>query len=140
MDSRIGSSRVIARRAIRSRTACSGALDVLIEEGYRYDASIYPVHHDRYGIPAAPRFIHRVFRKNGSIWEVPGATVRYGRMNFAIGGGGYLRILPYAWPRAGIRRLNAVEGQPAIFYLHPWEIDPDQARLPGSILSRLRLI
>lgn len=114
------------------------ALDVLIEEGYRYDASIYPIHHDRYGIPSAPRFVHQVFRQSGSIWEVPGSTVRYGRVNFPIGGGGYFRMLPYGWTRSGIRRLNTVEGRPAIFYVHPWEIDPGQPRLSGSMLSRLR--
>lgn len=114
------------------------ALDVLIEEGYLYDASIYPIHHDRYGIPGWLRHIHRVKRATGSIWELPGSTVRVVGTNLPIGGGGYFRLLPYGWTRRGIRRLNRLEKQPAIFYLHPWEIDPDQPRLPASWVTRAR--
>jgi polysaccharide deacetylase family protein (PEP-CTERM system associated) len=114
------------------------ALDVLISEGYAYDASIYPIHHDRYGIPDWPRHIHRVDRSGGSLWEVPGSTVRWGRTNLPVGGGGYFRLLPYAWTRRAIRRLNEVENQPAVFYLHPWEIDPNQPRIRSSVLSTLR--
>jgi polysaccharide deacetylase family protein (PEP-CTERM system associated) len=114
------------------------ALDVLIEEGFRYDASIFPVHHDRYGIPVSARHPYRVERPNGSLWEAPGSTVRVGSMNLPIGGGGYFRILPYAWTRWGLDRVNRVEGRPTIFYLHPWEIDPDQPRLEASLLSRFR--
>lgn len=114
------------------------ALDVLIEEGYAYDSSIYPVHHDRYGIPDWPRHVHRIDRPAGSLWELPGSTVRMGSTNFPVGGGGYFRLLPYGWTRRGIRRVNEVEQQPAIFYLHPWEIDPEQPRLGGSRLSRFR--
>jgi polysaccharide deacetylase family protein (PEP-CTERM system associated) len=114
------------------------ALDVLVEEGYLYDASIFPVRHDRYGIPDAPRHLHRITCSAGSIWEVPGSTVRIGGVNLPVGGGGYFRILPYEWTAWGIRRLNVVERRPATFYLHPWEIDPDQPRLPGSALSRFR--
>ena len=72
------------------------------------------------------------------MFEAPGSTVRIGGVNFPVAGGGYFRLLPYAWTRWGIRRLNAVERQPAIFYLHPWEIDPDQPRLNASALSRFR--
>lgn len=114
------------------------ALDVLIEEGYHYDSSIYPIHHDRYGIPDWPRHVHRVVRSGGSIWELPGSTVRHGGINLPLGGGGYFRILPYAWTRRGIRHLNRSEGGPAIFYLHPWEVDPNQPRIQASALSRLR--
>ncbi len=114
------------------------ALDVLIEEGYRYDASIFPIHHDRYGIPVSPRHAYRLERGDRSLVEVPASTVRWGPMNLPIGGGGYFRILPYAWTRWGIARLNRVERQPAIFYLHPWEIDPDQPRLEASFLGRIR--
>ena len=114
------------------------ALDILIEEGYQYDASIYPIHHDRYGMPDAPRHCWRVDRPLGGIWEVPGSTVRMAGTNIPIGGGGYFRILPYAWTRAGISRVNQVEGKPVVFYIHPWEIDPDQPRLPASAISRLR--
>jgi polysaccharide deacetylase family protein (PEP-CTERM system associated) len=113
------------------------ALDVLIEEGYRYDASIFPIHHDRYGIPLSPRHPYIIRRPSGWLAELPGSTVRLGGMNLPIGGGGYFRILPYRWTRWGIARLNG-EGRPAIFYLHPWEIDPSQPRLPASGLSRFR--
>lgn len=114
------------------------ALDVLIDEGYVYDASIYPVHHDRYGIPDWPRHIHQVTRTGGSIWELPGSTARWAATNFPIGGGGYFRLLPYGWTRRGIARMNDQERQPAVFYLHPWEIDPDQPRLRVGGLSGLR--
>jgi polysaccharide deacetylase family protein (PEP-CTERM system associated) len=114
------------------------ALDVLLDEGYRYDASIFPVRHDRYGIPDAHRWPHAMTRAGGSLFEVPGSTVRLGGHNLPVAGGGYFRILPYAWTRWGIRRVNRVEGQPAVFYLHPWEIDPRQPRLPASVLGRFR--
>jgi polysaccharide deacetylase family protein (PEP-CTERM system associated) len=114
------------------------ALDVLVEEGYQYDTSIYPIKHDRYGIPDWPRHLQRVSRPAGSIWEFPCATVRWAGVNFPIGGGGYFRLLPYEWTRQGFSRVNSAEGQPAVFYLHPWEIDPDQPRLEGSVLSRFR--
>jgi polysaccharide deacetylase family protein (PEP-CTERM system associated) len=114
------------------------ALDVLVEQGYVYDASIYPIHHDRYGIPDWPRHVHRVSRPCGTIWEVPGSTTRWAGANFPIGGGGYFRMLPYAWTRNGIARVNNLESQSAVFYLHPWEIDPEQPRLPVRGLSRWR--
>jgi polysaccharide deacetylase family protein (PEP-CTERM system associated) len=114
------------------------ALDVLVDEGYDYDASIYPIRHDRYGIPDWPRHIHCVERQRGAIWELPGSTVRHAGMNLPVGGGGYFRLLPYGWTRAGLRRLNVVEGQPAVFYLHPWELDPGQPRIQASALSRFR--
>jgi polysaccharide deacetylase family protein (PEP-CTERM system associated) len=113
------------------------ALDVLIDEGYRYDCSIYPIRHDRYGIPDWRRDVHRIDRRAGSIWELPGSTIRVGNANLPMGGGGYFRLLPYGWTRHGIRRLNAAN-QPAIFYLHPWEIDPAQPRIPAGRLSRFR--
>jgi polysaccharide deacetylase family protein (PEP-CTERM system associated) len=114
------------------------ALDVLIEEGFVYDASIFPIHHDRYGIPLSPRHPYTVAREAGTLVEVPASTVRLGPLNLPIAGGGYFRILPYGWTRWGIDRLNRSEGQPAIFYLHPWEIDPDQPRLGTSWLGRFR--
>jgi polysaccharide deacetylase family protein (PEP-CTERM system associated) len=114
------------------------ALDVLIEEGYLYDASIYPIHHDRYGIPDWTRHVHRIDREAGSILELPGSTVRWAGMNFPIGGGGYFRLLPYGWTRMGIERLNETEQRPAIFYLHPWEIDPAQPRIAVSGLTQMR--
>jgi polysaccharide deacetylase family protein (PEP-CTERM system associated) len=113
------------------------ALDVLIAEGYTYDASIFPIHHDRYGIPISPRQPYVLQRKRRLV-EAPGSTVRCGPFNLPIGGGGYFRILPYAWTRWGINRLNEHEQRPAIFYLHPWEIDPDQPRLRAPALGRFR--
>ena len=114
------------------------ALDVLIEEGYEYDSSIFPVHHDRYGIPSARRHPHRMTTRYGSLLEIPGSTIRLGETNLPIAGGGYFRLLPYAWTRWGITRLGAVEHTPAVFYIHPWEIDPEQPRLPVSTLTRIR--
>ncbi|HKB12959.1 MAG TPA: XrtA system polysaccharide deacetylase [Vicinamibacterales bacterium] len=113
------------------------ALDVLIEEGYTYDASIFPIHHDRYGIPISPRQPY-VLHRTRPLVEAPGSTVRCGPFNLPIGGGGYFRILPYGWTRWGIKRLNERERRPAIFYLHPWEIDPDQPRLRAPALGRFR--
>jgi polysaccharide deacetylase family protein (PEP-CTERM system associated) len=114
------------------------ALDILISEGYRYDSSIFPIRHDRYGIPLSPRHAYRLQRPGGSIVEAPASTTRFGPMNMPIAGGGYFRILPYGWTRWGIGRVNRLEGRPAIFYLHPWEIDPEQPRLKAGSLSRFR--
>jgi polysaccharide deacetylase family protein (PEP-CTERM system associated) len=114
------------------------ALDVLAEEGYAFDSSIYPIRHDRYGIPTWPRHIHRLSHGSSSIWELPGSTIQVAGQNLPVGGGGYFRLLPYAWTSGGIRRLNEVERRPAIFYLHPWELDPDQPRIHGRVTSRIR--
>jgi polysaccharide deacetylase family protein (PEP-CTERM system associated) len=114
------------------------AFDVLLEEGFAWDASVFPIRHDRYGIPTAPRHPYWVERNGGRLLEIPGSTVRLGGINLPIGGGGYFRLLPYAWTSRGIRRVNEVECRPAVFYLHPWEIDPGQPRLAGSALSRFR--
>ena len=114
------------------------ALDILIEEGYRYDASVFPIHHDRYGIPPSPREPYVIRRKAGGLIEAPGSAVRVGGWNFPVGGGGYFRLLPYGWTRWGLNRINQQEHRGAIFYLHPWEIDPDQPRLPAGLLGRFR--
>lgn len=114
------------------------ALDVLLEEGYEYDASIFPIHHDRYGIPDSPRHIHRIERAAGAIVEVPGSTVRVGTANLPIAGGGYFRLFPYAWTKWGISRVNTVDQEPVVFYLHPWEIDPGQPRLRVGRTTRFR--
>ena len=114
------------------------ALDVLIEEGYLYDASIFPIHHDRYGIPGAPRHAHRIERPSGTLIELPASTVRVGGVNLPVAGGGYFRMLPYAWTKWGINRVNVAERAPVIFYLHPWEIDPEQPRIPVGPTTRLR--
>jgi polysaccharide deacetylase family protein (PEP-CTERM system associated) len=114
------------------------ALDVLIDEGHVYDASIFPIHHDRYGIPDAQRHAHVLSGPRGSIVEMPASTVRLGQTNLPIAGGGYFRLLPYAWTRWGINRVNRVEGKPVVFYMHPWEIDPDQPRMNVGASTRLR--
>ena len=114
------------------------AFDILIEEGYRYDASVFPIHHDRYGIPPSPREPYVIRRAAGTLIEAPGSAVRVGPMNLPVGGGGYFRLLPYGWTRWGLRRINEQEHRGAIFYLHPWEIDPGQPRLPVGLLGRFR--
>jgi polysaccharide deacetylase family protein (PEP-CTERM system associated) len=114
------------------------ALDVLIEAGYEYDASIFPIRHDRYGVPDAPRHPHHLTRDAGELIEAPPSTVRIGGANLPIAGGGYFRLLPYGWTRWGIARVNRAEQRPVIFYLHPWEIDPDQPRMAVGRVSRLR--
>ena len=119
-------------------TASLWALDVLIEEGYLYDTSIFPIRHDRYGIPDAPRHIHRIDRPSGSIIEMPPSTMKVGGVNLPIAGGGYFRLLPYAVTQWGIRRVNRVDRVPAMFYLHPWEIDPQQPRFAVGAATRLR--
>jgi polysaccharide deacetylase family protein (PEP-CTERM system associated) len=114
------------------------ALDILLEEGYVYDSSIFPVHHDRYGMPEAPRFPHLIERAAGGITEFPPTTSRIFGQNIPVAGGGYLRLFPLAVTKAAIRRINGKERQSAIVYLHPWEIDEDQPRMQGSLLSRTR--
>ncbi len=114
------------------------ALDVLIEEGYRYDTSIFPIHHDRYGIANAERHAHVLQRPAGTLVELPGSTVRMSGVNLPIAGGGYFRLLPYGWTRWGIRRVNRVEQRPVVFYLHPWEVDPDQPRFAVPSTTRIR--
>lgn len=114
------------------------ALDVLLEEGYAYDASIFPIRHDRYGIPVSGREPYAIEREAGTLTEVPGSTVRLGPLNLPVAGGGYFRLLPYWWTRWGIDRVNRVEGRPAVFYMHPWEIDPAQPRIAAGRVSRFR--
>jgi len=114
------------------------ALDILIEEGYDYDTSIFPIHHDRYGIPLSPRHAWCVRRPAGTLIEVPASTLALGHVNLPIGGGGYFRILPYGWTRFGIAHVNAVEQRPVVFYIHPWEIDPGQPPMAVGWLGRFR--
>jgi polysaccharide deacetylase family protein (PEP-CTERM system associated) len=114
------------------------ALDILIEEGYRYDSSIFPIRHDRYGIPDSERRMYTIESSAGTLVEVPGSTTQVGAVNLPVAGGGYFRILPYWWTRWGIARVNRLEGRPAVFYLHPWEIDPEQPRVSAGRLSRFR--
>ena len=114
------------------------ALDVLREAGFVYDSSIFPIRHDLYGIPSHPRFCSVMPGEHGSPVEFPLSTLRLEGTNFPIAGGGYLRLFPYAYTRWGIRYLKTREGQPAVIYLHPWELDPAQPRLPAGRLSRFR--
>jgi polysaccharide deactylase family protein, PEP-CTERM locus subfamily len=104
------------------------AFDAIAEAGYRYSSSIYPIRHDHYGVPDAPRFPHEI---RPGLLEIPVATVRMFRRNWPAGGGGYFRLLPYALSRWSIRRINGIDRQSAIFYFHPWELDPDQPRVDG---------
>ena len=105
------------------------ALDVLQEAGHRYSSSIYPIKHDLYGMPDAPRFAFRP--GDGDFLEFPVTTVRLGGKNLPCGGGGWFRLVPYAGMRWAMQRVNQVDRQSAIFYFHPWEIDPEQPRLRG---------
>ena len=113
-------------------------LDILTSLGFAYDSSIFPIRHDRYGIAGARRFPHVVRRSNGAIVEFPLSTVRLCGQNIPVAGGGYLRFFPAGLISAGIRRINSMERQPAIVYLHPWELDPGQPRLGGPLPRRLR--
>ena len=136
------------------------ALEILAEEGYRYDSSIYPIHHDTYGMPDAPRFPFTiVFNGNGnssrsardsswavdsspyalrlkpyadSLIEFPLSTVRLFSVNIPVSGGGYFRLFPYQMVKKGLGRINREEERPFIFFLHPWEIDAEQPRIRGT--------
>jgi len=105
------------------------AFDCLAEAGYAYSSSVYPVRHDHYGMPDAPRFAHRL--ANGLL-ELPITTTRVMSRNLPAGGGGFFRLLPYRASRWAIERVNRIDRQPAIFYFHPWEIDPQQPRIKGA--------
>lgn len=122
--------------SIDARTPWAHA--VLAEEGYRYSSSVAPVAHDHYGWPEAPRFAYRPLADSPLI-ELPVTTVELAGRRLAAGGGGFFRLLPYRFSSWAIGRVNRAEGRPAIFYFHPWEIDPGQPRVAGAPLrSRLR--
>lgn len=113
------------------------ALDILEETGHLYSSSIYPIRHDLYGMPEAPRF---AFRHNGNgLLEIPVTTVMVGDRKLPCGGGGYFRLFPYGLSRWALRRVNERDGQPCVFYFHPWEIDAAQPRPPNlSVKTRFR--
>jgi polysaccharide deacetylase family protein (PEP-CTERM system associated) len=112
------------------------ALDCIRDAGYVYSSSIYPVKHDHYGMPDAPRFAYESVDR---LIEVPPSTVRMLERNWPAGGGGFFRFLPYAVSRWSIARVNRVDARPCMFYFHPWELDPEQPRVPGiSMKSRFR--
>lgn len=118
--------------------ANSWTYDVLAREGYQYSSSVYPISHDLYDAPDAPRMPYRPSAA-GTLLEIPLATVRLFGANRPCGGGGYFRLFPYAVSRWSIRRVNAADAMPTVFYCHPWEFDPDQPRVPGiSLKSRFR--
>lgn len=115
------------------------ALDILAELGFGYDSSIFPVHHDRYGIPGSPRWPYKLEMPGGaSLIEFPPSTAVVGRHPLPVAGGGYFRIYPYWLTRLGLNRINRAENRPFIFYLHPWEIDPQQPRVRAGWLSTFR--
>ena len=112
------------------------AFDCLERAGYRYSSSIYPIRHDHYGMPDAPRFAHRV---RAGLLELPVTTARFFDRNWPASGGGYFRLLPYALSRWLLQKVNQRDRQPAIFYFHPWEIDAGQPRIAGiSAKTRFR--
>lgn len=113
------------------------APQILVEEGYIYDSSIFPVLHDRYGLPSANPEVHQLLTSSGLLWEVPPSTVKYMGVRLPVAGGGYFRLYPYAILRALLRKLEG-EGCPLVMYMHPWEFDPDQPRMEGSMMSRMR--
>ena len=113
------------------------AFDILLEEGYRYDSSLFPIRRRGYGYPSSPRWPHVIQRPGGGLNEFPLATASFAGLTLPAAGGGYLRQLPFALIRRGFAEAEA-RGQPATFYIHPWEIDPDQPRLPVGLITRLR--
>ena len=115
------------------------ALEILAEEDFLYDSSIYPIRHDLYGYPEFPRFLQRIALSSGrEIFEVPMSTIRVAGLNWPLGGGGYLRLLPMAYTSWAINRVHQQDRQPFVLYLHPWELDPSQPRLNGKWKSKLR--
>jgi polysaccharide deacetylase family protein (PEP-CTERM system associated) len=117
---------------------CRWAAEILVEEGFGYDSSLFPIRHDLGGLLDSPRFPFVLQCRAGSIVEFPFSTVRLGGHILPVAGGGYFRLLP-AWLTAlGIRRINEAEGEPAAVYFHPWELDPDQPRVACPLRSRFR--
>lgn len=114
------------------------AIDALIEAGFRYDSSIFPIRHDMYGYPGFSRFAVRLRTSAGEIVEVPASTVRMLGRNWPVGGGGYFRLLPYWLTRRAVRRINTRDAAAALVYLHPWELDAAQPRLPAPMSARFR--
>jgi len=108
------------------------AFDCIAEAGYRYSSSVYPIRHDHYGMPDAPRFSHQ---SRDGLLEIPVTTTRWLKTNWPAGGGGYFRLMPYALSRSLIRRVNRTERRSAVFYFHPWELDPGQPRVEGTSLK-----
>ncbi|WP_027458897.1 XrtA system polysaccharide deacetylase [Dechloromonas agitata] len=111
------------------------AFECLERAGYHYSSSIYPIQHDHYGMPSAPRHAHPI----GNLLEIPATTLRFFNRNWPASGGGYFRLMPYGLSRWMIERINRVDNMPAVFYFHPWEVDIEQPRIPGiSAKTRFR--
>jgi polysaccharide deacetylase family protein (PEP-CTERM system associated) len=115
------------------------ALDVLLDLGFQYDSSIFPIRHDRYGIPGAAREPGPLQAPSGrTLIEFPMSAASFGGLRIPVSGGGYFRLLPYWMTRAGLRQINEQQGHPFAFYLHPWEVDSAQPRIDAGWLSRFR--
>ena len=115
------------------------ALDVLAEEGFKYDSSIFPIVHDRYGIPGAKTGIHQIETKSGRLWEFPPSIRKLGKLNLPVSGGGYFRLYPYLFTANSFQQINQGSQRPFMFYIHPWEIDPSQMRMDfASFGTRFR--
>jgi polysaccharide deacetylase family protein (PEP-CTERM system associated) len=111
------------------------ALEILVEEGFCTDSSVFPVHHDRYGIPGAKPRPHQIRTPAGALWEFPPSVARFAGFSVPVGGGGYFRLFPLPWTAYCLARINRTEREPFVFYIHPWELDPEQPRIAAS--SRL---
>lgn len=115
------------------------AMDILCEAGFTYDSSLYPIVHDRYGIPGAPRHPYVLRTPGGSrLVEIPPSTFRMGRAVLPVAGGGYLRLYPLRLTRWAIERIHERDAMPAVIYVHPWETDPEQPRVAAPLLIRFR--
>lgn len=111
------------------------AFECLARAGYEYSSSIYPIRHDHYGMPDAPRHAHMI----GELLEIPATTLHFMNRNWPASGGGYFRLMPYGLSRWMIQRINTVDKLPTVFYFHPWEIDTEQPRMPGvGVKTRFR--
>jgi len=119
--------------SITSRTLW--AVEELLRAGYRYDSSVFPTHHDRYGIPDAKKDIHV---RDGGLWEIPPSVLDVGPLGIPVAGGGYLRLYPFIVTRLAIQLLNERMGRPAVVYVHPWEFDPLQPKPDLPRISRFR--
>ncbi|MCI5046747.1 MAG: DUF3473 domain-containing protein [Aquisalinus sp.] len=115
------------------------AHEILCEEGYLYSSSVHPIAHDHYNAPDAPRFAWAPLKENSDFLEIPVSTTLFGGRRVSCAGGGWFRAMPYAISSALLKRMTSTDGQPAVFYFHPWEVDPEQPKVSGlSRKSRLR--
>lgn len=128
------------RAASYSITAKSlWALDILCETGFEYDSSIFPIHHDRYGISDSPESIYKIKTTRGNhLTEFPMSVAKLGRLKMPVSGGGYFRLFPYWLTRMGLKSISQCSKRPFVFYLHPWEVDPAQPKIQANWLSQFR--